>query len=474
MSSRDFETLYPETGSEKKLDFLEQLLLKNSDLQQQFIEFARDRGRSLDALTAVDIDAVRDELWSDITAIDVDDEMERGCHYDYYYDDDGTTGDAILEEIFDPYVNTALSFVDRGNYLDAFRFLLAVYELRLIETPDVQDDNYFVFGEALEEYIDDRVSSALSSFDAHMRHKVLSVETVRTLIDLFFKRYALFSESDNEDEKPYNIAHFKPVFEHLTDQPETARYLLAGIRSHGLDRCIGSAGIVLHCADIIGDDVLYLDTANAFFMEDKVVALKLQSKYQEMGLSNELAGISRMLFEKRDNADYALFVIEHIDREAHLSLYIDALKIYTKAKYSFEHYQLLREYLNPEERLTFIHSVNSRFNDTFYIQLLEREKQYEAILNFAEKHSDSYRLEEIVKPIVSIYPEKVFELIRKKCDKLVEARGRSAYAEASRLLRMISATPRTKEALTVYISALYNHQPRLPALRDELRKVGLV
>lgn len=474
MSSRDFKTIYPEIDSEKKLDFLEQLLLKDSHLQQQFIEFARDRGRSLDALTAVDIDAVRDELWSDISAINVDDEMENGCYFDYYYDDDGTTGDTILEKIFDPFVNTALSFVDKGNYLDAFRSLLAVYELRLIETPDVQDDNYFVFGEAIEEYIDDHVSTALSSFDAHMQHKVLSVEAVREMIDCFFERYGHFSESDNAKEGHYNIAHFTAIFEHFIDKPETARYLLDKLRLHSMDRHIESANIVLHCAECMEDDALYLDTANAFFMDDKNVALRLQRKYHEMGMSDELARVSRILLEKRDNADYALFVIEHIDREAFTSLYVDALKIYTQAERSFEHYQLLREYLTAEERLTFIESMNDRFSEMFYILLLEREKAYRSILDYVEGRRDSHRLEAMVKPILFIYPEKVFAIIKTQCNRLIERRGRSAYAEASRLLHVIAPVPETQEALQSYVRTLYNHQPRLPALRDELRKVGLV
>ena len=468
------DTIYPEIASKKKLDFLEQLLLKDSDLQQQFIEFAHVRSHDLDTLTAVNIDAVRDALWGDIAAIDVDDAMESGCHYGYYYDDDGTTGDAILEKIFAPHLDAALRFADKGNYLDAFRSLLAIYELRVIETPDVQDDNYYVFGESIEEYIEDQISSALSSFDTHMRHKVLSVDVVRKMIDSFFERYGHFSASDNAKEGQYNIAHFTSIFEHLVDQPETARYLLDKLRLHDLDRHVESASIVLHCAERMEDDALYLDTANAFFMDDKNVALRLQRKYHERDMGDELARVSRMLLETKDNAEYALFVIEHIDREAFRSLYIDALKIYTQAERSFEHYQLLREYLTPEERLIFIESVNDRFSEMFYIQLLEREKAYQSILEYVEQHSDNYRLDAMVKPILFIYPEKVFAIIKAQCNRLIERRGRSAYAKASQLLRIVAPVPETQGALQTYVRTLYNHQPRLPALRDELRKAGLV
>ena len=99
-----FKEKYKQIEKSKKLDFLEQLLLKDSDLQKQFIEFSSDKNSNLDNITAINIDKVRDELWNELSAIDTENELDGG-YYDYY-DDEGM-GDTILEPIFEPFVNRA-------------------------------------------------------------------------------------------------------------------------------------------------------------------------------------------------------------------------------------------------------------------------------------------------------------------------------------------------------------------------------
>ena len=469
---KNFIEIYNEIEKSKKLNFLKQLLLKDSDLQQQFIEFTTSKNSSLDSVTAVNIDKLRDELWNKISAIDVEDEIG-GSYYDHY-DDEGM-GDTILEKVFDPFVNRALEFVDKGNYLDAFRSILAIYELRTLEEPDIDDGEFYVFGEDVESYINEFISSSIASFNSKIAHRVLSIEVVESLITLFFERYLIYQDNDGEEQKyGYYMAQFNQFFEYIIDEPQNAKFLLEKLREPKFDGYLDSANIILHCSEILGDDELYLKVANEFFMYDKEVALKLQKRYKELGMSDELARVSQMLFEKDDNADYALFVIENIDREVYEGLYIIALQIYIDAEHSFEHYKLLREYFDEDERLEFIEDLDYRYNELFYIQLLEIEKQYKAILSFVEKNRDSYKLYEIIRPIITIYPDKVFEILKARSNKLVEGRGRSAYAKASELLQLMLNVPQKKEALKAYVGELYNHQPRLPALRDELGKAGLL
>ncbi|MFK5976973.1 MAG: hypothetical protein QM493_10730 [Sulfurovum sp.] len=468
---KSFKDIYDDIENSKKLSFLKQLLSKDSDLQNQFLAFTTDKkGSSLDAITAVDIDELRDELWSDLEAIDVEEELG-GAYYDY--DDEGM-GDKILEPIFNPFVNKALGFVDKGNYLDAFRSILAIYELSTLEEPDVDDNEYFIFGEDIESFIQEFIGSAINSFNLKIKDKILSIDVVESLITIFFERYSKYLKSASDGEDNYfNIYSFNLFFEQIIDESQNAKYLLEKLKESKLDKYESSAIITLHCSDIIGDNELYLKVANEFFISNEQVALKLQKRYKELNNNMELARVSNILLEKDRSDDYALFVIDNIDKEESKSLYIKALEIYINAQYSFKHYQLLREYFTEDEKLEFIKNFESGYKSQFYIQLLEIEKKYKTILDFVEKNRDSYNLDELVEPIISIYPDEIFDILKVRSGKLVAARGRGAYAQASKLLQLILNIPTKKEELKSYISELYNHQPRLPALRDELKKAGL-
>ena len=465
---KNFREIYDKIGKSKKLNFLKQLLLKDSDLQQQFIEFTTNKVSSLDAITAINIDELRDELWNKISAIDVEDEIG-GCYYDYY-DDEGM-GDTILEKIFDPFVNKALEFIDKGNYLDAFRSILAIYELRTLEEPDVYDGNFYVFGEDIDSYIDEFISSSIASFNSKIAHRVLSIEVVESLITLFFERYLIYQDYDGEEQKyGYYMPQFEQLFDYIIDEPQNAKFLLEKLRELKSDDYLNSANIILHCSEILGDDELYLKVANESFTNDKQVALKLQKKYILLGESSELARVSKILLEKEHSVDYTPFVIDSIDKERYQELYIKALEIYIKARHSLKHYRLLREYYSEKERMEFI----KRFSNLFYIELLEEEKQYKSILSFAKRNGNSYNLYQIVKPIISVYPDEVFELLTARSDKLVEERGRSSYARACELLQSASTIPMKKEALKSYVYKLTSNNRRLSALRDEFGKAGLL
>jgi len=466
---KNFIELYEDIDKNKKLNFLKQLLLKDSDLQQQFLQFTVEEKADLDSITAMNIEALRDEIWGEISAIDPDSEVESSCYYNHYENEE--LGDDLLTAIFNPYTVKAIDFVRKGNYLDAFRIILAIYELRLIETPEIDDNNYFVFNDEIESYIDGFIFSSIAKFNAELKHRVLSVEMVHLLQALFFERY-IKSEQDSVCEISYDISYFELFFEQIIDKIENATSLLENINKYHIDN---AENIVLHIADVMEDNKLYLKVANDSFMNNREVALKLQKRYKELHMQSELARVSQMLFEKEDyKEEYALFVIENIDKALYEKLYIRALKLYVLSEHSIEHYTILRAYLDEHKRVIFIKNFENIYNKHFYVQLLEIEKQYETILEFVAKNRHSYDLHTIIKPIVSIYPNEVFDILKAESDKQVNLRGRSSYARASQLLQLMLSVPEKREALKAYVSKLYNHQPRLPALKDELRKAGLL
>lgn len=229
----EFIEIYNNIEKSKKLAFLKELLLKDSDLQQQFLQYTSVKKANLDDITAINIEEIRDEIWQEISEIDVESHMESAC-CDYYYDDGGE-GEELLDVTFSPYEERVNEFVRKGDTLNAFRIILAIYELILIEAPDVYDDNYFVFGDEIESYIETACLSAIGDFKSTLENKVLSEEVVHLMITLLFSEIQKYQNlSDNEDAN-YNIYHFQYLLEAIIEKPESAKYLLKNLDKHPMN-----------------------------------------------------------------------------------------------------------------------------------------------------------------------------------------------------------------------------------------------
>ena len=65
-----FTEKYKQADKSKKLSFLNQLLKKDTTLQQQFLEFIK--GRTVDEITGVDIEDICKRIYNELIEIDID------------------------------------------------------------------------------------------------------------------------------------------------------------------------------------------------------------------------------------------------------------------------------------------------------------------------------------------------------------------------------------------------------------------
>ncbi len=459
----DFINRYKEIEKIKKLNFLKQLLLRDSDLQLQFLKFCE--GKNFDKVVGINIDEYRDLLYEEVESIDVDEIMEEGNSYSYY--EDGEGGDEALRDIFNPHYLKSKEYLNKGNLLDAFSIILAIYELPILEEPPyVEDSDYCIFGDDIESYISSISLEYIKNFSEDIKKMVISLESKKDFIDLLVERYFKFED--------YSLQEFEKIFEYIIDEPQIAKYFLDKIDENNFES-EEVAEILLIIADKLQDDELFLKIGNENFKNDKNIALKLLTKYKELNNRSEFARISKILLElETSQKPYILYIIENTDKVNYQTIYIDALKIYILDSNSIEHYNLLREYLSNPQRLEFIKKSEKNYPSQFYIKMLNIEKNYEDILKFVQQNQNSYYLDEIILPIITIYPNEVFEIIKESSTKTINARGRSNYANASKLIKLLIQIPEKIDELKDFISTLYDHKPRLPALRDELKQAGLI
>jgi len=455
----DFAKCYSETEAPQKLNFLKQMLDKDTDLQSQFVAFVSSRSGKLDDVAGVKIDKIAEDFVDDLMNIDFDDEIENGYNrYDYYDDEEFNSAYDLIDKAINTYYKRANEYQKKGNLLDAFRIMLGMYIGAIqLENPD---SNYDLFCDGYSDYVLAEWSKLLKKFSTEFEQIVKSDENVQQLIDVFFV------------EKYKNIKLFEPFFISIVTNRTIALYLYNKITENQSDN-IGSAFIVLKIAEVTENEKLWIETAERYVQFDPQITQKLLDKYKDINQIDNFNRTAHTAFAHW-NDTFDTYIVENIDKNTERKLFVEALAHQTKRKHKIKDYKILREYLSPDERNRFIEAQSKLSSNMFYIELLEVEERFEEIFVFIKAHPDIYDLASLIRPILNIYPDECFGMLRKRCDRELNSYGRNRNTYQS-MVKYMTAMKKieTKQAeCKLYFDSIFSN--RLPALKDEMRKAKLV
>lgn len=108
--------------------------------------------------------------------------------------------------------------------------------------------------------------------------------------------------------------------------------------------------------------------------------------------------------------------------------------------------------------------------------MLEEERDFPTILQYVKDNVHDWNFESYIKPIITIYPGECVEIISKKTNDFLENNtGRKYYTYAAQWLKLLLKIKdkKFKEKIQGYFNALFRIYNRRPALKDELKKVGI-
>ena len=148
ISKEEFTGSFDKTTTGKKLKFLKQLLNRDVNLQQQFIEFTKDALENLDNIVGEKIDVAKNKIHNELSSLDFEniaDDYEHN-HYDNYWNDEGLYdyAEEMIQEVFSSYINQAANYIKKGNLLDGIRITLGIYEGSQ-NLPELDNDDFCLF-----------------------------------------------------------------------------------------------------------------------------------------------------------------------------------------------------------------------------------------------------------------------------------------------------------------------------------------
>jgi hypothetical protein len=473
-----FNDCYINTDTLVKLNFLTQLLKKDTDLQNQFVKFTEKKYDDSKTIFYVEIDKIAENVRDKLSCIDFDDIADSYNPYDGgYYDDEGNIDEAYeaIRNVLNPFVNEAINYIRKGNLIDGINVVLGLYE-GIQNLPEINNNEYEIF---YNDYDDEVFTLFLEVFDTILKaieQIIKSEEQIKEVFDVIFERFNLFLDKNDslmDSEIIYEMDAFEGLFKILLINKETAHYLFSLIQENDLE-CFSMAFVLLKIAEITENESLWIENAETYAELNSSIIMQLMEKYKSKDDTENFNRISKLAFEKFPEI-VSSYLIENLDKEKQENLYVQALKYYTIYKQSITHYYLLRNYFTEEQKITFVDNLNTEYKDAFYISLLEIEVRYADILNFAiekEKLSKYFDFNIVLKPILNIYPNVCFRMIKNNCDNYLKSleKNRKTYSKMAEILKLMIQIKTMQTESKEYITSLYNHKPNLPALRDEFRK----
>jgi tetratricopeptide (TPR) repeat protein len=274
----------------------------------------------------------------------------------------------------------------------------------------------------------------------------------------------------------YELKHFETLLIALLTSLQTALHLQHLLQKNQLANTY-TAYVMLHIAQITNNEVLWLQTAEAFAHDEPAICLQLLDKYRGKGKREDLIRVARHALEINPVL-FDEYIITHLKPQEDRELYVHALSGYTRRGRSIGHYQMPREYYTPDERMDFMTSYANGYDHLFYVLLLETEGRYQDILIYIKqfKNREVANFNKMLASVALHFPNECMDLVMDKSEYALQSdrRGRHTYREITSWLKVLKVIPALEEQLRVFSNHLYDHNARLRALREELQYAGLV
>ena len=466
----NFEELYSRTNDHLKLKFLNAIIRKNPTLQNEFEHFIQSEKNVIEVVSTSSfmeiLTSTKKKYQDDFEMVDTENpdwENYHAPHSGYIEDWEAyqQASEQEFEEVFEAFNSEALNKIIGQKPDELIAMLIGLYEA----TQDAEIEDKVSSFEDINEYLLSEFQATMNSIIEKLSLSALSERTIVAAIEKFVE----YSDA----EYPGN-EHFVGYFEHLlialAEKSSSPNQILSVIDNSTIERQ-AVPEMVLLLNKLAGNTSEWLQSALQFYRINNEVAKQLLKFYFD---SDKVSFVktANELFQT-DKRVWAKFLKDFVSVELDKSLYVNIFRHLAVNEKQIKYYLKIKEYLNDSDINSLLEEVD--WDKLFVVEILEVEKRYESIRKIVEKNSSDWQYEELIRPILTVYPEFCFQHIKNKTIITIEnQRGRDIYERIANWLKLTQKIPGFDTEKRDLVNQLYNHKPNLPALKDELRKAKLV
>ncbi len=493
------EDLWQRVSDDDKLRFVAQLLEKQPELRVQLALFAGATtpmpvGKPDTSITTDTVSTEVFELLSDLRF----DEDTLEFDQDDWYSEESPDPTPIIAEVLQPYANQVSHALREGRLADSMTIYMGVYEGTQAATePD--HDEFDAIGNYPEETLG-VWHELLQTTYSELALRVFSGDQLRQALQQLADRIRFFDDleeeedQDDEDyEEPiyaYRLKAFEPLLLALVTDEPSAQVMQEAIDRYGWQQ-IGTEYVQLRAADKRHDAVGWIRIADRFVESDLDIGLQLLDRYRLAGNSTAMLALLHRL-SKSFPGKLDAFILQHLAApdptqsperlgpDQHL--YLDALANRCRQLGQLPDYLLLRTYLGPDQRKAFANGLVSQYgmggSALFYAQVLHTENRTSDLWAWVEKTNWEYtrNMGDVLALTAESHPDECLALTRKKAYHWLETgkRDRGMYHVIADWVAGLNRLPTLHTQAITLAAGLVSHNPRLSALRSELKMKGLV
>lgn len=469
----DFKNIYKKATEETKLKFLNAIIKYNDGLQQEFLNFAKQNETITDDDAGAQFDLFQKKIiiqretyltrFENVDMENPDWESYQPPHSGYIeeWEQYQQATEQEFERVFQEFRTSAIEVLIEHDIVTLMAGSIGIYEAA--KEAKIEDP-YESFSD-VNEYLTEELVRIIRDLSEKIKKSAVPGYKVTRIISFFLK----YSDKKHVDGLLF-FKHIEPLLLALSDKSDKPETILAFIDASKAGRK-NFPQLVSLLLKNSGDEEQWHETAKQFYQTDNEVAKQLLDYYLK-NAEDAFVRIANELFD-RDKHFWSAWLESKISLELDKTLFFKVFYQLTISRKEIRYYNRIRELLTPSDFEQLLTEI--KWDLVFVVKILEVEKKFEKIRQIVEDNPDSWDYEDIIRPILMIFPGFCFNNIKEKAEKALQTkRGRSTYQWVASLLKLTAAIPGYQPQNSALITTLYNHKPNLPALRDEFRKAGLI
>ena len=457
--------------AEQKIDFLEKALLNSKELQFQFVNYFTNNQKDK-VSTAINFNEKVIEMANNyqetLEALDLNEPDYDRYHnrHDRYYEEWEMAQEAVEEEVdelFQSYKADMIAQISQGNIELAMAqltgLLIACYEAEV-------DDDYDNLGDS-QTYFVDSLKVVEKELEVEINRTILSPKSVSETI-----KDTMLSFRTGEANLFLPDIHDLIMTALLRNNPESCEIVYEDCQLNSYNIKL-FPNAYLQTVRIINSELWVAEAEKLCKFNVKVAAELLE--YQSTA--------DKISFHKNAKILFTIFPINLInliassiddDFDIEFSKKLLIYKINSQSK--IEDYKRLARLFTNEEKLQFIKTFKDSFSYDLYIQMLETEELDTEILEYSKIYTGYLsKLSVIMRSVINKYPAQCFDISKSKIEvSLQNNMGRNYYHEVAELLKFLLTSKSNTIAVYDLIEEICKIYSRRPALKDELKAVGLL